>query len=231
VVCYAWHVKATPGTVRDGGATFATTHWSVVAQSALTDAPEAANAIAQLCEMYWPPIYSFIRRRGYAPPDAQDLTQAFFAFFLRTKAYARTDQLHGKFRSFLLVSVKNFLADNWDRDQAIRRGGGYQFVSLDQKTAEALYDATSTSDSTAERLFDLRWAKTLAGRALDSLREELRAEGKLRLFEQLKAFIAGGSILPSYDEASAHTGLPRATVKISERSPSLPTPCTATIPP
>jgi RNA polymerase sigma factor (sigma-70 family) len=213
VVCYAWHVRATPGTVRDGGATFATTHWSVVAQSALTDAPEAANAIAQLCEMYWPPIYSFIRRRGYAPPDAQDLTQAFFAFFLRTKAYARTDQLHGKFRSFLLVSVKNFLADNWDRDQAIRRGGGYQFVSLDQKTAEALYDATSTSDSTAERLFDLRWAKTLAGRALDSLREELRAEGKLRLFEQLKAFIAGGSILPSYDEASAHTGLPRATVK------------------
>ena len=213
MVCYAWGVKETPGTLRDGGASFATTHWSVVAQSALTDVPEASNALAQLCEMYWPPIYSFIRRRGYAPADAQDLTQAFFAFFLRTKAYARTDQLHGKFRSFLLASVKNFLADNWDRDQAIRRGGGYQFVSLDQKTAEVLYDTASACDSTAEHLFDVRWAKTLAGRALDSLREELRAEGKLGLFEQLKAFIAGGSILPSYDEASAHTGLPRATVK------------------
>jgi DNA-directed RNA polymerase specialized sigma24 family protein len=206
-------VKGTPGTLQEGGANFATTHWSVVAQSALTDAPEAANALAQLCETYWPPVYSFVRRRGYTAADAQDLTQAFFAFFLRTKGYARADRLHGKFRSFLLVSVKNFLADNWDRDQSFRRGGGYQFISLDQKTAEAVYDATSTYNSTAEHLFDVRWAKTLASRALNCLREELEAEGKLKLFEQLKAFLAGGSILPSYDEVSAHTGLPRATVK------------------
>jgi DNA-directed RNA polymerase specialized sigma24 family protein len=206
-------VKATPGTLQDSGASFATTHWSVVAQSALTDVPEAANALAQLCEMYWPPIYSFIRRRGYAPADAQDLTQSFFAFFLRTKAYARTDQLQGKFRSFLLASVKNFLADNWDREQAIRRGGGYQFVSLDQGTAETFYDAASASDSTAERLFELRWAKSLTAGALNCLREELHAEGKAKLFEQLKGFLTGGSVLPSYDEASAQTGLPRATVK------------------
>lgn len=99
-------MKGTPGTLQEGGASFATTHWSIVAQSALTDVPEAADALARLCEMYWPPIYSFIRRRGYAPSDAQDLTQSFFAFFLRTKAYARTDRLHGKFRSFLLASVK-----------------------------------------------------------------------------------------------------------------------------
>ena len=134
-------MKATPGTLQDGGASFATTHWSVVAQSALTDVPEAADALAQLCEMYWPPIYSFVRRRGYAPPDAQDLTQSFFSYFLRTKAYARTDRLQGRFRSFLLASVKHFLANDWDRTQAIRRGGNYQFVPLDQKTAEALYDA------------------------------------------------------------------------------------------
>src|SRR5437016_7752817 len=101
--------------------------------------------------MYSPLIYSFIRRRGYAPTDEQDLTQSFFAF-LRTKAYARTDRLHGKFRSFLLASVKNFLADNWDRDQAIRRGGGYQFIPLDPEKAEAFYDAASAPDSTAERL-------------------------------------------------------------------------------
>jgi RNA polymerase sigma factor (sigma-70 family) len=213
MVCYASAVRATSGTLQEGGASFATTHWSLVAQSALTDVPEAANALAQLCEMYWPPIYSFIRRRGYAASDAQDLTQSFFAFFLRTKAYARTDQVHGKFRSFLLASVKNFLADNWDHQQAIRRGGDYQFVSLDQKTAEELYDAASASDSIAERLFDLRWAKTLAGRALNRLREDLHAEGKLELFQQLKAFLGGGSVLPSYDEASARMGLPRATVK------------------
>src|SRR5205809_1758711 len=148
-------LKTTPGTLQEGGASFATTHWSVVAQSALTNIPEAENALAKLCETYWPPIYSFIRRRGYAPADAQDLTQSFFAFFLRTKAYARTDRLHGKFRSFLLASVKNFLADNWDRDQAIRRGGGYQFVSLDPEPAEAFYDASSAPDSTAQDLVQL----------------------------------------------------------------------------
>ena len=206
-------MKATPGTLQDGGASFATTHWSVVAQSALTDVPEAADALAQLCEMYWPPIYSFVRRRGYAPPDAQDLTQSFFSYFLRTKAYARTDRLQGRFRSFLLASVKNFLANDWDRTQAIRRGGNYEFVPLDQKAAEAIYDSGGASDSTAERLFDSRWAKTLAGHSLNSLKDELRAAGKLELFEQLKTFLAGDSVIPSYDEASARTGLPRATVK------------------
>jgi DNA-directed RNA polymerase specialized sigma24 family protein len=206
-------VKATPGTLQEGGASFGTTHWSIVAQSALTDVPEAQSAIAKLCEAYWPPIYSFIRRRGYSPADAQDLTQSFLAFFLRTKAYARTDRLHGKFRSFLLASVKHFLSDHWDRERAVKRGGGYQFVSLNQETAEAFYDAASASDSTAEHLFELRWAKTLTAGALNSLQDELRAEGKLELFEELKSFLAGGSILPSYDDASARTRLPRATVK------------------
>ena len=206
-------MKATPGTLQEGGASFATTQWSIVARSALADVPEAQNAIAKLCEAYWPPIYSFIRRRGYTPSDAQDLTQSFFAFFLRTKAYARVDPLHGKFRSFLLASVKHFLSDNWDRDQAIKRGGSYQFVSLNQETAEAFYDAASASDSTAEHLFELRWAKTVTAGALNSLREELQAEGKIKLFEQLKSFLTGGSVLPSYDDASARTGLPRATVK------------------
>jgi RNA polymerase sigma-70 factor (ECF subfamily) len=206
-------VKGTPGTLQEGGATFASTHWSIVAQSALTDVPEAANALAQLCEAYWPPIYSFVRRRGYSPADAQDLTQAFFEFFLRTKAYARSDRLHGKFRSFLLASVKNFLSDSWDREQAIRRGRDYQFVSLDQQVAEAFYDAPSASDSTAERLFELRWAKSLTAGALNSLREELKAEGKINVFEELKNFLIGGSVLPSYDQASARMGLPRATVK------------------
>jgi RNA polymerase sigma-70 factor (ECF subfamily) len=111
--------------------------------------------------------------------------------------------------------VKNFLADDWDRNQAIRRGGAYQFVAFDPETAEAFYDAPSEPDSTAERLFELRWAKTVTAGALNSLRKELQTEGKLKLklFEQLKSFLAGGSVLPSYDDASARTGLPRATVK------------------
>jgi RNA polymerase sigma-70 factor (ECF subfamily) len=206
-------VKPTPGTLQHGGASFATTHWSVVARCALTDVPEAADALARLCEMYWPPVYSFVRRRGYSPHDAQDLTQTFFAYFLRTKAYGRTDRLHGKFRSFLLASVKNFLSDNWDRDHAIKRGGDYQFVSLDQETAEAFFDAANAADSTAESLFDMRWAKTVTAGALNSLRDELKAEGKLKLFEQLKSFLTGGSVIPSYDQTSARMNLPRATVK------------------
>ena len=206
-------LKATPGTLQEGGASFATTHWSVIAQSALTNVPEAKNALAELCKTYWPPIYSFIRRRGYSPADAQDLTQSFFAFFLRTKAYARVDQLSGKFRSFLLASVKNFLSDNWDRGRAVKRGGDFEFVSLDQETAESFYDAASAADSTAESLFDVRWAKTLTSGALNSLRWELHAEGKTEIFEQLKSFLIGGSVLPSYGEASTRTGLPAATVK------------------
>jgi RNA polymerase sigma factor (sigma-70 family) len=206
-------LKTTPGTLHQGGANFATTHWSVVARCALTDLPDATDALARLCEMYWPPTYSFIRRRGYPPADAQDLTQSFFAFFLRTKAYARTDRLNGKFRSFLLASAKNFLANDWDRNQAIRRGGGYEFIPLDPETAEAFYDAASAPDSTAERLFELRWARTVTTDALNSLREELRAEDKLELFDQLKSFLTRGSVVPSYEEASARTGLPRATVK------------------
>jgi RNA polymerase sigma-70 factor (ECF subfamily) len=206
-------VRATPGTLHKGGASFATTHWSVVAQSALTNESRAEDALAKLCESYWPPIYSFIRRRGYSPVDAQDLTQSFFAFFLRTKAYARADRLHGRFRSFLLASVKHFLSDNWDRNRAAKRGGDFEFFSLDQQVAEAFYDAANAGNSSAESLFDMRWAKTLTSGALDVLREELQAEGKLQLFKQLKNFLTGASILPSYDEASARTGLPRANVK------------------
>ena len=206
-VCYADPVKGTPGTLQDGGASFATTHWSIIAQSALTDVPEAADALAQLCETYWPPIYSFVRRRGYAPSDAEDLTQSFFAYFLRTKAYARADPAHGKFRSFLLASVKNFLANDWDREQTLRRGGDCQFVSLNSETAEAFYDAATAPDSTAERLFDLRWATRLTTSALNSLRQELEAEDKVKLLEQFSGFLTGGSVIPSYDEVSARTGL------------------------
>jgi RNA polymerase sigma factor (sigma-70 family) len=206
-------VKSIPGTLRDGGASFATTHWSVVARCALTEVPEAAEALARLCETYWPPVYSFVRRRGYRPPDAQDLTQAFFAYLLETKAYARTDPALGKFRSFLLASVKHFLADNWDRSQAVKRGGDFHFVSLNQEAAEALYEPEIAEDSTPERLFDLRWAKALTSGALNSLREELEAEGRAQLFAELKSFLAGGSVLPSYDTASVRTGMSRAAVK------------------
>lgn len=206
-------MKAIPGTLRDGGAPFATTHWSVVARCALSQVPAASDALARLCQIYWPPIYSFVRRRGYNPHDAQDLTQAFFVHLLETKAYARSDPADGKFRSFLLASVKHFLADVWDRNRAIKRGGGYEFIAWSEEAAEVLYQPETAAESSAERLFELRWVKTVTTGALNCLREQLAAEGNVSLFEELKQFLTGGSVLPSYEAASARTGMARAAVK------------------
>ena len=175
--------------------------------------PEAANALTQLCELYWPPIYSFIRRRGYAPSDAQDLTQSFFAFFLRTKAFARTDRLHGKFRSFLLASVKNFLADNWDRNQAIRRGGDYQFVLTRSGDSRSALRRCKRFRFNAGVFIRIALGENRHRWRSEFVASGIAVEGKLKLFEQLKSFLAGGSVLPSYDDASARTGLSRATVK------------------
>lgn len=114
-------MKGIPGTIQDGGAAFATTHWSVVA--ACADDSEIANeALAQLCGDYWSPLYTFARRRGYSRADAQDIVQGFFAHLLQTKAYAQTDRTKGKFRSFLLASLKNYMLDVWDRGRALKRG-------------------------------------------------------------------------------------------------------------
>src|SRR5213595_610660 len=129
-------MKPTPGTLRDGGAAFGTTHWSVV--GACRDDREMATgashaALTRLCRDYWPPLYSFVRRRGYSPADAQDLVQGFFAFLLESKAYAQTDRRKGKFRSFLLASLKHYLSDVWDRERALKRGGQHEFVLLDEE--------------------------------------------------------------------------------------------------
>lgn len=206
-------MKCAPGTIADSGVCFATTHWSVLADCALTDAPGAADALSALCEMYWPPVYSYIRRRGYSPADAQDLTQAFFAHFLQKKGYSGRDPAHGKFRSFLLASVRHFLSDEWDRNRAFKRGGSYQFIELDADTAEKLFDLTTAGELPADRLFDLRWAKALTTGALDQLRQEFEAKRESALFDQLKVFLTSASNIPSYEVVAARTGLPVGTIK------------------
>ena len=135
-------MKPVPGTLRAGGAPFQTTHWSVIADCARTD-EQGGKALSALCRDYWPPLYSFARRRGYSPSDAQDLVQGFFAAFLQNKAYLRTNRDKGRFRTFMLASLKNFLANEWHRERALKRGGDREFVLLqeDMKAAESLYDA------------------------------------------------------------------------------------------
>jgi RNA polymerase sigma-70 factor (ECF subfamily) len=170
---------------------FATTHWSVVLAAANDKTPEAAAALERLCRIYWYPLYAFVRRQGYGPADAQDLTQEFFARLLARSFLARVAPQKGKFRSFLLVSLRHFLSDERDRASAVKRGGGKELLSLDAEEAEGRYRLEPVERLDAEKIYERRWAMTLLGLAWTRLREESAARGKLEQFERLAEFVAG----------------------------------------
>lgn len=208
-------MKRIPGTLHGGGATFATTHWSVI--GACSDVSEIADAaLARLCRNYWPPLYSFARRRGYSPPDAQDLVQGFFAYLLQNKAYAHTDQSRGKFRSFLLASFKHYMADVWDRERAIKRGGDYEFVLLDEEidAVETLYAGEpATMTLGEEQHYEQGWAAALVTRGLERIGTEFGNGPKTRLFIALKPFLIGGVGLPSQEEVARQLDMPVETLR------------------
>src|SRR5439155_14140826 len=214
---YCSSVKGIPGTLQDSRAVFATTHWSVVA--ACTYGTELADAaLARLCRDYWPPLYSFVRRRGYSPADAQDLVQGFFAYLLQSKAYAHTNRRKGKFRSFLLASLKHYITDVWDRERALKRGGNYEFVLLDEKinAVETLYAREfrcvgMTLDE--ERQYEQSWATALVARALERIEAEFDKRHKTRLFRALKPFLTGGVGLPSQEEVASRLDIPVETLR------------------
>lgn len=197
---------------------FGTTHWSVIAACSPNEqSSEAAHAaLTQLCRDYWPPLYSFVRRRGYSSADAQDLVQGFFAIFLKSRAYARSDQRKGKFRSFLLASIKHYMADVWDRERALKRGGAHEFVLLDE-TIVALENRRSVQSPPdalgAEREFEQRWADTLVTHALARVEAEFTGESRQRLFDELKPFLCGGAALPSQDEIAQRLRMPIETLR------------------
>jgi RNA polymerase sigma factor (sigma-70 family) len=139
---------------------FPTTLWTVVLHAGGGEPAHAQAALTQLCQEYWYPLYSFVRRRGYSPHDAEDLTQAFLAHLLEKRGLRRIDPKHGRFRTFLLASLKNFLANDWDRSHAIKRGGGQTIVSLDEKSAESRYQLEPSHDLTPERHFERQWVMT-----------------------------------------------------------------------
>jgi DNA-directed RNA polymerase specialized sigma24 family protein len=173
-----------------GAGDFHTTHWSVVTLAGQTASPQAAAALEELCRTYWSPLYFYIRRRGHGPEEARDLTQEFFLRLLKRNDFARADRQKGRFRSFLLGAMNHFLAYEWRKEQAARRGGGQRPLPLDDPRAEDGYRNEPVSDTTPEKLFERRWALTLFDRALTRLQEEWDADRKSRQFNRLKQFLS-----------------------------------------
>jgi RNA polymerase sigma factor (sigma-70 family) len=186
-----------------GAGVFATTHWSVVVQAGNSKSPEATAAMERLCQTYWYPLYVFVRRKGHSHEDASDLTQAFFAKFLEKRYLKSVDANLGRFRTFLLTSMGHFLANEWDKSQAQKRGGGVRVISLDDATAEERYGLEPVEHTTPETLFERRWAETVVGVVLD----RLAAETDEKRFEILKRFLLEDKGAVSYDEAAAQLGL------------------------
>lgn len=210
-------MKAVPGTLQSGGASFATTRWSVVAGCGADDAAENADAaITQLCRDYWPPLYSFVRRRGYSSADAQDLVQGFFGHLLRKKIYARTNSAKGKFRTFLLTALKNYLADHREKERAEKRGGGSELLLLDEEILAAELSSVAQpalAMMDEEQHYEQRWATALVSRALAQLEENCRASSKAEIFRELKPFLSGGAGLPKQEEVAQRLAMPIDTLR------------------
>ncbi len=197
---------------------FPPTHWSVILAAGRSEAdPEVARAaLAQLCQTYWAPLYSYVRSRGHTVHDAQDLTQSFFAYLIEHKIYTRADRQKGKFRSFLLVSLKNFLADASDRERTLKRGSGQSFLPLHEeqaKEAESLFQTHSTTGS-EDRIFERSWAEALVAAGLQRLSADYKGESKEKLFRELRIFLTGGpDPPPTYAELAVRLGAAESTLR------------------
>jgi len=208
-------MKPIPGTLQEGGAGFQTTHWTLVLRAGETQSDTSAQkALSNFCEAYWPPLYAFLRHRGHASPEAQDLVQGFFAHLLEQNTLSRADQEKGKLRTFLLGSLQNFLFNEYDRAHALKRGGGQKILSIDEHLLEAEASMMGTSHMTDAHCYDLVWASNVVKRAWQQLQDGFETEGKAEWLEVLRPFVAGGGKTPlSQDEAAAKLGVPIATLR------------------
>jgi RNA polymerase sigma-70 factor (ECF subfamily) len=205
------------GTTRaeGSGARFVTTHWSVVLVAGRTDSTRAQSALARLCQTYWYPLYAYVRRRGHSPHDAQDLTQEFFARLLERHTIANADPNRGRFRSFLLSTMNHFLAHEWERLRAQKRGGGRQLLSLDLARAEERYDLEPADNSSPDKLFDKHWAGALLEEVLNQLEAEYQQAGKAGLFAALKQTLTGTHESQPYAVLATRLGMNEAAVKVA----------------
>ena len=196
-------------------AVFATTHWSVVLAAGNSSVPGAEEALEELCRAYWYPLYVYVRRLGRSPHDAQDLTQEFFARLLEKKYLRLADPDRGKFRAFLLKSLKHFLVNEWEKARTQKRGGGQSFIHLDAEIAESRYAAEPVQALSLDQVYEKRWALTLIEAVLTRLRESYAASEQLPVFETLKVFIWGEQTTLSYAEVAPPLGLTEGAVKVA----------------
>jgi RNA polymerase sigma factor (sigma-70 family) len=194
---------------------FETTNWSLIVRAREGSTVEARAALSGLCESYWPPVYAFIRSRGLSPADAEDLTQSYFARFFEKGYLGDFRPQAGRFRTFLRASVAHFLANEWDRERARKRGGGVAKVSLDAASAEQRLRLEPVDRLTPEAIFERQWTATLLARCLERLRQEQQASGGAARFEQLKAFLTGDGAKGDATKLAGKLGLSESTLRVA----------------
>lgn len=194
---------------------FVTTHWSVVLTAGRSDTTRARDALASLCRTYWYPLYIYVRRRGHSAHDSQDLTQEFFAQLLGRQSLASANPQRGRFRSFILTAMNNFLVTEWNKTRAKKRGGGGQVLSLDMAAAEERFDLEPADDSTPDKIFEKQWALTLLNEVLGRLEVEYRREGKIELFAALKQTLLGARESQPYAELATKLDMNEGAIKVA----------------
>ena len=177
--------------------------------------PQSDLALEQLCQHYWFPLYAYVRRRGYDKADAEDLTQAFFARFLAGDHLHGLRAERGKFRAFLLASLKHFLANEWDKSQCQKRGGGVVPLSLDWQTADTKFQVAAVNAPSPDQAFDREWALALLAKVIERLQQECETEGKAKLFAQLKIFLTAGKGDSAQSEVAKALGLEEGAVRVA----------------
>jgi len=192
---------------------FPPTRWSLVGRAGADQTRVASEALETLCRAYWYPLYAFLRRSGYSPEDSQDWAQSFFEYLLEHRLVGKARQEKGRFRSFLLATLKHFISSEQRRLSAQKRGGGRILISLDAKTSEDRYACEPADLHTPETLFELSWARTVLARAAASLKKEHAAAGKLEIFARLEPYLQSGREGPSYAETAAALGKTEDAIK------------------
>src|SRR5687767_1431555 len=194
---------------------FATTQWSLVLAAGGSQSTDAAEALARLCALYWYPVFAFVRHRGHAADEAQDLTQSFFTRLIEKRDLAAADPDRGRFRTFILTACQHFLLNERDRSMAVKRGGGRTPIPIDIAMAEGRYQHSIAHAKTPEHLYERQWCLTLLGSVLDTIRDEYRAAGNEHLFERLRSFLTADESAGTHADAAGDLEMTPAAVKVA----------------